>query len=46
MIYDIELFLRGLASYFGMSLKEFNKVIDGDPEKFSRFYNDYKYNHN
>lgn len=45
-IQDNELFLRGLAAYFGMTLIEFNKVIRSDIEKFKRFYYDYKYNHN
>ena len=42
----IELFLRGLATYYGMTLKEFNKVINGSEEKLLRFYKDYIYNHN
>ncbi len=41
-----ELIVRGLASYFGMTVTEFAKLINGDIEKFKRFYYDFKNNHN
>jgi len=43
---DTELFIRGLAIYFGMTVPEFAEVIGNDPDKLLRFYLDYKYNHN
>ena len=44
--FESELFLRGLASYYGMTIKEFNEIINGSYDKLLRFYNDFKYNHN
>lgn len=41
-----ELIIRGLASYYGMAIKEFHNVIGQDPEKLKRFYYDYITNHN
>lgn len=46
IINDIELFVRGLAAYFGLTVKEFNELLNGDESKLYRFYYDYKYNHN
>ena len=43
---NLELALRGLAAYFGMSVKEFNKLINGDAAKLKRFYYDFINNHN
>lgn len=43
---DIELFVRGLAAYFGLTVKEFNELLNGDISKLERFYLDYKNNHN
>ena len=41
-----ELIVRGLASYFGMSVTEFAKLINDDVDKFKRFYYDFVTNHN
>ena len=41
-----ELIWRGLAAYYGMTVIELNAVINGDPKKLKRFYDDYIYNHN
>ena len=46
IIYDNELFLRGLAAYFGMTVSEFAELIGNDYKKLYRFWHDYKYNHN
>lgn len=46
MIHNDELLLRGLASYYGMTVPEFAKLIGDDVEKLKRFYYDFIYNHN
>lgn len=46
MIHNDELLLRGLASYYGMTIQEFYELIGGDVEKLKRFYYDFIYNHN
>lgn len=43
--FDVELFLRGLAAYYGMNIVEFNNLIDGSYEKLMRFYDEYKRTH-
>ena len=42
---NIALFQK-VAYYYGMSIDEFAKLINGDAEKLARFIEDYLYNHN
>ena len=46
MIHNDELLLRGLASYYGMTVQEFAKLIGDDVEKLKQFFYDFIYNHN